>query len=47
MKSIFKLYLAHENSAESDPVIMLFMATNQQFTAVYGIITGSLFAEYS
>ena len=47
MSCKYKLYLAHEQSADSDPVIIPYMVINRRFTALYGIITGSLSAYYS
>ena len=36
------VYLAHENLAESDPVIIPYKVINSIFTTLYGIITGLL-----
>ena len=40
------LHLAHENLADTEPVIIPFKIVNILFTALYGIITGSLPADY-
>ena len=42
-----KLYLARENLADNDPVIIPYMVVNRWFIALYGIISGSLSANYS
>ena len=41
------LYLAHKNLADSDPVIMPYKVVNIRFMPLYGVITGSLSADYS
>ena len=43
----YKLFLTRENLAESDPVIIPYMVVNIRFITLYGIISGSLFADYS
>ena len=42
-----ELYLASENLAGSDPMVIPYMVVNRQFITLYGIITGSLSANYS
>ena len=41
------VYLAHENLAESDPVIIPYKVINSIFTTLYGIITGLLSVKFS
>ena len=41
------IYLARENLAHSDLVIIPYMVINIRFITLYGIITGSLHANYS
>ena len=46
-RELYELYLAHEKLADTDSVIIPYMAMNWRFITLYGIITGPLSAYYS
>ena len=44
---LYRLYLAHEKLADSDPDMIPYKVMNRMLITIYGIITGSLSANYS
>ena len=44
---VLSQYLTPENLADSDPVIIPYKEVNKRLNALYGIITGSLYAYFS